>query len=99
MATENFNPAFNPDGSVADNLTISVSDGADALTGGEGSDNPNNRSLKGNPTLHGGCGNDMHFPSGKTINPDGFPGKKTHGFQQPCRKKPADSKSSMGGTQ
>lgn len=99
MAAKNFNTAFNPDGSVADSLTITVSDSADTLTAGYGNDNLKARSFKGNPTLLGGSGNETHLPTGKTINPDDFLGKKTHGFQQPCRKSSADSKSSMGGAQ
>ena len=38
MAAENFNPTFNPEGAVAENLTITSTNGSDELKGGFGHD-------------------------------------------------------------
>ena len=65
MGSENLRPGFNPDGSVADNLTINGTAGDDKLTGGYGHDtisgNAGNDTIDGqagSDTIHGGDGND-----------------------------------------
>ena len=57
MGSENLRPGFNPDGSVAENLTIMGTEGPDQLKGKEGADDLSG--CGGNDTLLGGDGDDV----------------------------------------
>ncbi|WP_413744073.1 cadherin-like domain-containing protein [Synechococcus sp. MIT S9451] len=65
MGSENLRPGFNPDGSVAKNITINGTNQSEKLSGGYGHDtihgnagNDTIDGLAGSDTIHGGDGND-----------------------------------------
>ena len=59
MGSENLRPGFNPDGSVAENLTITGTDKADKLVGGYGHDTISG--LAGDDTIDGQAGSDTIY--------------------------------------
>ena len=59
MGSENLRPGFNPDGSVAKNLTINGTNQSEKLSGGYGHDTISGNA--GNDTMFGGQGEDVMF--------------------------------------